>query len=178
MLFRGTVILSALACGLFPGAAARAGDWPQWGGTNARNMASAETGLPETFDCGEKDAQSGGVRMEATRHVRWAVRLGAMTCSTPAVDGDRVYFVNQRLELMCLSVTGGPRAAGPAPLKDASEAAKTRWPPAAGEAEVLWTFDIYNLGVRPSDACNGSPVVDDKFVYVLTGNAVGRGDSR
>jgi hypothetical protein len=34
---------------------APAKDWPQWGGTDARNMVSGEKGLPESFVPGEKD---------------------------------------------------------------------------------------------------------------------------
>ena len=32
----------------------QAADWPQWGGTDARNMASPEQGIPETFVPGKK----------------------------------------------------------------------------------------------------------------------------
>ena len=82
-------------------------------------------------------------------------------CSTPAVDGDRLYFVDQNCVAQCLDVNGQPPAAGAN----------------VGEAKVLWTFDMYAdkaVGSRPSDACNGSPLVDGDLLYVTTSNGVDR----
>jgi outer membrane protein assembly factor BamB len=82
-------------------------------------------------------------------------------CSTPAVDGDRLYFVDQNCVLECLDINGRPPTAGAA----------------AGEAKVIWTFDMYAdkaVGSRPSDACNGSPLVDGEVLYVTTSNGVDR----
>jgi len=33
---------------------ARAGDWPQWAGSDAKNMVSSEKGLPESFVPGQR----------------------------------------------------------------------------------------------------------------------------
>ena len=55
-----------------------AADQPQWGERQSRNMVSAETGLPDTFD-------------PATgRNVKWSVRLGTNTHATPVVAGGKV----------------------------------------------------------------------------------------
>ncbi len=196
---------------------ASAADWPQWGGTDGRNMVSVERDLPETFVPGEKDPQGRGIRAKTTRHVLWTTRLGSMVCSTPvvangrlfigscadkqgvfscfdartsnllwqwsapprdvhktldgrqfqfsnfprtlgvcssgAVDGDRVYFVSQRLEVLCLDVRGAGDGSRP---------------------KVLWTFDMWKIGVRPSDACNCSVLVLGDFVYACTSNGVDR----
>ena len=46
-----------------------------------------------------------------------------------------------------------------------------------GEAKVVWTFDMYAdkaVGSRPSDACNGSPLIDGDLLYVTTSNGVDR----
>ncbi|MBM4019120.1 MAG: hypothetical protein FJ288_12470 [Planctomycetes bacterium] len=318
MTARFTIWLAAVAGLAFGGPAAPAADWPQWGGQPGKNMVSAEKGLPDSFVPGEKDPQGAGILMETTRNVRWAVRTGGMTCSTPAVaggrvfigtlrdghgallcldertgkplwewtaptrdvpttidgrrfefsrfprqlgvcsspavDGDRVYFVTHRLEVLCLSTRGRPKtspaaAAGagamlsrrcesvdvarpacpappaggqvvgnigdalprpdkpavphflvsfappgetyagpaatappaqapPAPATEGKPAsappAKVRWPQGPGEAEVIWTFDIWDMGVRPSDACDCSPVFDERFLYVCTANGVDR----
>ncbi len=47
----------------------------------------------------------------------------------------------------------------------------------AGKAKVIWTFDMYAdkaVGSRPSDACNGSPLIDGDMLYVTTSNGVDR----
>jgi hypothetical protein len=77
-------------------------------------------------------------------------------CSTATIDGDRVYFVSHRFEVVCLDVNGltGTQA---------------------GEARVLWTFDMEKmLGVFPCDAANGSPLIDGDLIYVQTSNGVDR----
>jgi outer membrane protein assembly factor BamB len=82
-------------------------------------------------------------------------------CSTPAVDGERLYFVDQNCVVECLDING-------LPLKKDD---------AVGEARVLWSFDMYAdkaVGSRPSDACNGSPLVDGDLLYVTTSNGVDR----
>ena len=82
-------------------------------------------------------------------------------CSTPAVDGDRLYFVDQNCVVQCLDVHGQAPAAGAE----------------AGAAKVLWTFDMFAdqaVACRPSDACNGSPLVDGDLLYVTTSNGVDR----
>lgn len=82
-------------------------------------------------------------------------------CSTPAVDGDRLYFVDQNCVVQCLDINGLPPAAGAE----------------VGEAKVIWSFDMYAdpaVACRPSDACNGSPLIDGDLVYVPTSNGVDR----
>ncbi len=82
-------------------------------------------------------------------------------CSTPAVDGDRLYFVDQNCVVECLDIHGQPPTAGAE----------------VGEAKVIWTFDMYAdqaVGSRPSDACNGSPLIDGDLLYVTTANGVDR----
>jgi outer membrane protein assembly factor BamB len=255
----------ALACWLgwlglsLCGSTAPAADWPQWGGSDGKNMVSEEKGLPDSFVPGEKDPQGAGIKMETTKNVKWVARLGGLTCSTPtvaggkvfigtmrdeqgaflcldektgktlwqwvaparqvpatmdgrrfefgrfpkqlgicstaAVDGDRVYIVTQRLEVLCLSTSGRPKGSGasasaanppqgaaektPAdpPAKGKGEKApgeKVPWPEPEREADVVWMFDIWDLGVRPSDACDCSVVVRGDFVYALTANGTDR----
>ncbi|MCD6339949.1 MAG: PQQ-binding-like beta-propeller repeat protein [Verrucomicrobia bacterium] len=58
----------------------QAADQPQWGAAWSRNMVSEEKGLPETVD-------------PATgRNVKWVVRLGTQTHSTPIVARGRVFI--------------------------------------------------------------------------------------
>ena len=78
-------------------------------------------------------------------------------CSSAAVDDDRVYFIDNRFDLVCLDVCGQPAG------------------PEAGGARVVWSYDTYKeLGVFPCDAANGSPVIDGDLLYVQTCNGIDR----
>ena len=89
--------------------ATQAGDWPQWGGPDpGRNMVSPETGLPVSFQPGEKSPQGSGILPGTTEHVRWAVRLGSYIYGNPTVAAGRgvrhrgAHFSHQRAPSACL----------------------------------------------------------------------------
>ncbi|MCX7010128.1 MAG: PQQ-binding-like beta-propeller repeat protein [Kiritimatiellaeota bacterium] len=102
-------------------------------------------------------------------------------CATATVSDGYVLFVNHRYEVMCLDANG---SAGPFVLPKPTVSASGKkikelvTPPAVSPgvrgARVLWTFDMWDLGSRPSDACNSSPLVDGDFVYVNTSNGTDR----
>ncbi len=76
-------------------------------------------------------------------------------CSTAAVEGDRLYFVSNRFDVLCLDARGQPPG------------------PEAGKARVVWSYDTWKeLGVFPCDAANGSPLVDGDLLYVPTSNGI------
>jgi outer membrane protein assembly factor BamB len=78
-------------------------------------------------------------------------------CSTPTVEGDRVYFMTHSFKVMCLDARGEPDGRG------------------GTRARVLWEFDMWDkLGVFPCDAVNGSPLLDGDCLYVQTSNGVDR----
>lgn len=86
-----------------------AADWPQWCGTDGKNMVSSETNIPFTFHPGDK-APTGGLDLATARGVRWATHVGAYTCVSPTVVGDRL-FIGSVLGgngiLRCLDVATG-----------------------------------------------------------------------
>jgi outer membrane protein assembly factor BamB len=64
-------------------------------------------------------------------------------CSTPTVDGDRLYYVTPACEVVCASTAG----------------------------KVVWAFDMMKkLKVYPCYIGNCSPLVVGDLVYVVTGN--------
>lgn len=69
----------ALLCCSLP-AVARAADQPQWGQQYTRNMVSDEKNLPDTFD------------VATGQNIKWAVKLGNQTFSTPIVAGGKVFI--------------------------------------------------------------------------------------
>ncbi len=64
-------------------------DWPQWGGTQVRNMVSNEVDLPATFERGR--TQGGKVDLATTKNVRWVATLGTNAYGNPTVADGRVF---------------------------------------------------------------------------------------
>jgi len=76
--------------------AAPATDWPQWGGTDNKNMVSEEKGLPDSFVPGEKNPMAGRLMMETTKNVKWGVKLCSAIYSTPVISNGQVYIGGQK----------------------------------------------------------------------------------
>ena len=215
--FYRRLALVLLFTGMLAATHAAAKDWPQWCGTDGKNMVSDEKGLPDNFAPGRKQ-NDGTVDTSTAVNVKWGVKLGdafyssptvadgkvyvggldekdgtfncfdAATgkrlwqwraaprkipgsidgfsigsatiphqigvCSTASVDGNRIYFVSNRFDLLCVDIAASC---------------------AAGEPRVLWTFDMMDkLGVFPCDAANGSPLIVGDLLYVPTCNGVDR----
>jgi outer membrane protein assembly factor BamB len=75
--------------------------------------------------------------------------------STPCVEGDRLYYVSNRCELVCADVAGDEKT---------------------GKGKIIWTYDmIKELDVYPCQLANSSPLVVGDLVYALTGNGVDAG---
>ena len=69
-------------------------------------------------------------------------------CSTPYVEGDHLYYVSNRAELIKATVDG----------------------------EIVWSLDmIADLDVFPHNLAAGSPLVVGDLVYTVTGNGVDEG---
>ncbi|HZN66916.1 MAG TPA: PQQ-binding-like beta-propeller repeat protein [Tepidisphaeraceae bacterium] len=219
----------------------RAADSPMWGGTPARNMVSAEKGLPASAqieDPGEQDLldpAAGG----KTKNVKWAVRLGSQTygnptvaggrvyvgtnndnprdpkhqgdrgvlmcfdektgkflwqlvapklaagrnsdwefvglCSSPAVDGNRVFAVTNRCEVICLDAHGLSNG-NDGPFKDEAQyLAGPGAPPVEPgplDADIVWVFDMRDgAGVFPHYAASSSVLVLGDKVWATTSNS-------
>jgi outer membrane protein assembly factor BamB len=78
--FRSGVALSQRAGFLLCFFSTLAADQPQWGTAWSRNMVSNERGLPDSFE-----ASTG-------KNIKWSVKLGSQTHSTPIIAGGRVYI--------------------------------------------------------------------------------------
>lgn len=221
---------TALALGwfVFATSIALAGDQPQWGIDGSRNLVSAETNLPITF------------QPETGAHVKWSARLGTEThstpvvargrvligtnngdprdpkhkgdrgvlmcfneatgsfqwqlavpkltnsiywdwpnagiCSTATVEGDRIYIVSNRGEVLCLDLNG-MRNGNQGPFQDEGRHAvppgETPLEMDARDADILWSFDLLReCGVRQHDSAHSSILLDGPFLYVNTSNGV------
>lgn len=83
-------------------------------------------------------------------------------CSSPYVEGNRLYYVSNRCELVCADVEGARNGRqGPVDPK--------RNDPT--DADILWTFDMMKeLGVFPHNLAVCSPIVVGDLIFILTGN--------
>jgi len=97
-------------------------------------------------------------------------------CSSPSVDGDRVYVVTNRCEVVSLDVAGmangndgpfegeGEYAAGPG---------KPPIPMGPTDADIIWRYDMAkDLMVFPHNVTSSSVLVLGDRVYVNTSNGV------
>ncbi len=101
----------------------------------------------------------------------WYVGLS----SPPTVEGDRVYVVSNRGEVLCLD------AKGQADGNDGPFTREAQFVAADGEgvaqrkddADILWCYDmVAELNVSPHNASNGSVLIDGDLLYVCTSNGV------
>jgi outer membrane protein assembly factor BamB len=96
-------------------------------------------------------------------------------CSSPAVDGDRVYIVTNRCEIMCLDVKGqsdgnqGFDGEG----KYLADKGKPPIEIKPTDADILWKFDMREeLGIFPHNITNCGPLILGDRVIVTTSNGV------
>lgn len=105
-------------------------------------------------------------------------------CSPPTIEGDRVYVVNNRAEVMCLDALGmangndGPfRDEGPhMTVKDASGQIPANEPvlePGPRDADILWRFDLTSgAGVWAHDGVHSLILIDGDYLYLNTSTGV------
>ena len=97
-------------------------------------------------------------------------------CSSPTVDGDRVYVVGTGDDILCLDVHGQANGNDGPFLDEAKYMAGPGKPPIElqpTDGDILWRFDLIDqLEVRPHDAASCSVLVHGDLVYVGTSNGV------
>lgn len=94
--------------------------------------------------------------------------------SSPLVEGDRVYLVTSRCEVICLDVNGLANG-NDGPFKDEGQyvvgPGKPKEEISAKDADIIWVYDMMDeLGVFPHNASNSSPLIVGDLVYVCTSN--------
>lgn len=68
-----------------------AADWPQWGGSPARNNTPEGKNIPVEWNVGKFEPNSGRWLSESARNIRWVARLGSTTYGSPVVAGGKVF---------------------------------------------------------------------------------------
>jgi outer membrane protein assembly factor BamB len=69
-----------------------AGDWPQWCGSQGKNMASDAKGIPASFVPGVKQSRQRAIDLAAAKNVRWGVKVCDAFYSTPTVAAGKVFI--------------------------------------------------------------------------------------
>jgi outer membrane protein assembly factor BamB len=97
-------------------------------------------------------------------------------CSSPAVEGDRVYIATNRCEVLCLDVNGMANGNDGDYKDEGKYMAETGKPPVElgpKDADIIWRFDmIKELGVFPHNITNCAPLIIGDNLVVTTSNGV------
>ncbi len=92
---------------------------------------------------------------------------GEGICSTPIVEGDRVYYVSNQCRVVCADIHGF--ANGNDGFQDEKYKSET-------DADIIWEFDmVKELGVFPHNMSNCSPLIVGDNIFVITSNGVDEG---
>ncbi len=90
-------------------------------------------------------------------------------CSTPFIEGDRLYYVNNRCEVVCADTEGFLDGENDGPIKDEKYNGKEH-------ADLIWSYDMMEeLGVFPHNLATSSPLIVDDLIILVTGNGVDEG---
>ena len=94
--------------------------------------------------------------------------------SSPTVEGNRVYLVTSRCEVICLDADGMANGNDGPFLDEAQYVAgpgKPKVQIGPKDADIIWRYDMMDeLGVFPHNASNCSVLIVDDLVYVCTSN--------
>ena len=90
-------------------------------------------------------------------------------CSAPWADGDRIYYVSNRCEVVCADINGFADGKNDGPYKDEKYHDKQ-------DADFIWVFDmIEEFGAFPHNLATCSPVGHGDVLYIATSNGVDEG---
>ncbi len=90
-------------------------------------------------------------------------------CSAPVIEGDRLWYVSNRCELVCADVEGFLDGENDGPFKDEKYSQSQ-------DADFVWVYDmIEEMGVFPHNLATSSPVMGGDLIFILTSNGVDEG---
>jgi outer membrane protein assembly factor BamB len=89
--------------------------------------------------------------------------------ATPAVEGDRVYYVSNRAQVVAVDLEGFRDGQNDGPYTEEKETSEI-------DGDVIWSYDMMaELDVFPHNLAASSPLIVGDVVYVTTGNGVDEG---
>lgn len=89
-------------------------------------------------------------------------------CSTPYIEGDRLYYVSNRAEIVAADTDG---------FRDGkNDGLQGEQYQGEEAADILWSLDmIEELDVFPHNLATGNPLIIDDLLFTVTGNGVDEG---
>ncbi len=117
-------------------------------------------------ETGEFLWQSAHPKLGAGRVNDWPLQG---VCSTPAIEGDRLYYVSNRAEVICADTEGFRDGENDGPYTDETETSEI-------DEDIIWKLDmIGELDVFPHNLAAGSPLLVGDLIFTVTGNGVDEG---
>jgi outer membrane protein assembly factor BamB len=90
-------------------------------------------------------------------------------CSTPAIEGDRFYYVSNRAQVVAADLKGFRDGENDGPFKDEADQSEFG-------GDIIWQLDMMDeLGVFPHNLAASSPLLVGDLIYVTTGLGVDEG---
>jgi outer membrane protein assembly factor BamB len=137
-----------------------AADWPQWGGSPARNNTPEGKNIPVEWNIGQFDAKSGRWLSDTAKNVLWAARLGSTSYGTPVVADGKVF---------CASNNGAGWIKRYPPQVDLGCLLCFR----QGDGHFLWQLSREKLAAGrlvdyPEQGICCSPLVEGKRLWIVT----------
>lgn len=91
--------------------------------------------------------------------------------SRPCVEGDRLWYITNRAEIVCLDKDGFRDGENDGPVTDEPHTGER-------EADIVWRLDMMkDLGVRPHNVSTCTIAVWQDRLFAITGNGVGESHS-
>jgi outer membrane protein assembly factor BamB len=110
--------------------------------------------------------QSAHAKLGAGRVNDWPLQG---ICSTPAVQGDRIWYVSNRAEVVCADVEGFRDGENDGPYTKEEHKGEI-------DEDVVWKYDLIGeLDVFPHNLAAGSPLIVGDLLFTITGQGVDEG---
>jgi outer membrane protein assembly factor BamB len=98
-------------------------------------------------------------------------------CSTPTIEGDRVYYVSNRCTVVCANLHGTAQGRKGKPLGYTDDKTKQMVIyDTPTDADILWEYDMMKeIAVFPHNMSAGCPLIVGDYLYTITANGVDEG---
>ena len=107
--------------------------------------------------------QAAHPKLEAGRVNDWPMQG---ICSTPYVEGNRLYYISNRCEVVCADTEGFKDGENDGPYTDETETGE-------GDVDIVWKLDMMaELDVFPHNLAASSPVGAGNLLFTVTSNGV------